>query len=92
MVEITLQLDEATAAEMQQRAKDQEKTIEQIATEQLKVANIKNGTSDASIATENSGKGKYVPKGAGKYDSGDPTLARRTRDVIREAVEKGEWP
>ncbi len=80
MVKLTIQLGPDTVAWLQQRATLEKKSIEQIAAEQLEAGyRYVPGTPP-------------IPFGAGQYSSGDPTLAGRTREVIRKAVEDGEWP
>jgi len=80
MVELTIQLGDETVAWLRERAQLENKSVEQIATEQLEAGyRYVPGTPP-------------IPLGAGQFNSGDPTLARRTREVIRKAVEDGEWP
>jgi hypothetical protein len=77
-VSITIQLDDETAKILQQLATAQHRTESEIVRAAL-----------AAYA----GTGKRVlPKGIGKYRSGQTDVSARARQILREAVQEAQWP
>ena len=74
----TIELDEQTAAVVQQFVASEKRT----ATEVIRDA----------LATYASIGHRPMPTGMGKYRSGRSDTSVNARDIIRQAVEDGEWP
>lgn len=75
---LTIELDEQTAAVVQELAAREQRSASEV-------------IQDAVAAYRAKGK-RPMPTGMGKYHSGHTDTASRAREIIREAVEKGEWP
>ena len=45
-----------------------------------------------AIQSQTCERKRPLPKGMGRYHSGRSDVSVRARELLREAVEKGEWP
>jgi predicted transcriptional regulator len=76
---LLIELDEQTAAAVQKLAANENRA----ATEVIR---------DALAAYSATVVKRPMPKGMGKYHSGHTDTASKARELLRGAVEKGEWP
>lgn len=75
---LTIELDEQTAVVVQALA-----------------ANEKRSISDGILGAVAAGPGRRnrpLPKGVGKYQSGQSDIAQNIREVLRKDVQEGKWP
>jgi predicted transcriptional regulator len=75
----TIELDEQTAAVVQELAAKEKRAAAEV-------------IHDALLAYALQPRQRALPRGIGKYRSGHTDTAQHAREIIREAVEKGEWP
>lgn len=75
---LTVELDEQTAAVVRQLAADEQRSTSEVVRDAL-----------ASYASRGR---RPLPTGMGKYHSGARDTSDRAREIIRQAVEEGEWP
>ena len=74
---LTIQLDEATTEVVQELAAEQRRSTDEV-------------VRDALSAYAHSAK-RALPKGVGKYHSGQSDVATQARQILRDAVEEGQW-
>lgn len=75
---LTIQLDEATAEVVQELAAEQCRSTDEV-------------VRDALSAYVYSAK-RTLPKGIGKYRSGQTDVSTQARQILRDAVREGQWP
>jgi ribbon-helix-helix CopG family protein len=75
---LTVELDEQTAAVVQQLAANENRSASEVIRD--------------ALATYASVGGRPLPTGMGKYGSGRSDTSVNARGIIRRAVEEGEWP
>ena len=76
MVEVTLQLNEAAAAALD---------------EMVKVTNKSNNEVVSELLIGATKPKRELPKGFGEFSSGQPDLAERTREILFEDAKEGGW-
>jgi len=74
----TIQLDDKTAEVLQQLASTENRTEGEV-------------VRDALAAYAQTGN-RVLPKGIGKYHSGQGNVSAKARELIREAVREKQWP
>jgi metal-responsive CopG/Arc/MetJ family transcriptional regulator len=74
---ITVQLDDAIAEELRRLAAEQKRSENEI-------------VCDALAAYVHSAR--PLPKGIGKYHSGQGNVSEQARDLLRQAVQENKWP
>ena len=77
MTAITVQLNDDIAAELRRLAVAQERSETEIVCEALA----------AYVQTS-----RPLPKGIGKYHSGQGNVSEQARDLLRQAVKDKQWP
>jgi hypothetical protein len=77
-VSVTVELDEKTAAVVQELAAEEQRSASEV-------------IRDAMAVYAQLGK-RPLPKGIGKYHSGRSDVSAKARELIREAVMEGQWP
>ncbi len=77
MTAITVQLSDDMAHELRRLAQSQQRSETEIVTEALA----------AYVRTA-----RPLPKGLGKYHSGQSNVAKQARDLLRQAVKDKQWP
>jgi len=77
MVTVTVQLEEHLAERLRQLAESEKRTVEELVVEA------------ALRLTEPS---RPMPKGVGKYCSGQSDVSQNARELLRDAVRSGTWP
>jgi hypothetical protein len=78
MVQLTVEIDEATAQAVRKMAEQSNKSDAEVVCD--------------AVQSYVKSQRRKLPIGAGQFHSGDGTIASRTREIIRKAVEDGEWP
>jgi predicted transcriptional regulator len=74
----TIDLDEKTARIIRELAAAQNRSAIDIIRE--------------ALAAYSQVEQRPLPKGMGKYRSGDSNVSADARDLVRDAVRKGQWP
>jgi metal-responsive CopG/Arc/MetJ family transcriptional regulator len=74
---ITVQIDDDMAEVLRRLAAEQKRTESEIVREALA----------AYVQTA-----RPLPRGIGKYHSGQAGVSEKPRDLLREAVKEGSWP
>ncbi len=74
----TVQLDEQTAAVVQELAAKENRPPEQVIHD--------------ALAVYAGRRKRRLPRGIGKYSSGQPDLAQRDEELLRQAAKEGLWP
>jgi len=77
MVRTTVYLDEEIALSLRQLAAQQRRSQAELIREAL--------ASYAERAV------RPIPKGIGKYRSGEPDIAQRAKDILAAAAKRGRW-
>lgn len=77
MVSLNVQLEDAAADVLRQLAAEQNRTESEILQEAL-----------AAFAQSR----RPLPKGIGKYRSGQSDTSTRARQILRDAAKEGQWP
>jgi hypothetical protein len=75
---LTIQLDDETAAILRELAASQNRTQNEV-------------VRDALSASAQLGRCR-LPKGVGKYHSGQADGSATARQILRDAVKEGQWP
>lgn len=75
---LTIELDAATAAVVQELAAEQHRSANEIVREALSVY-AHSGT-------------RTLPKGIGQYRSGQSDVSMQARRILRDAAKEGRWP
>ena len=83
---LTVELDEQTAAVVQELAAKENRAPAQVIHDAL--AAYAGQANQQPLPT----KRRKLPTGVGKYSSGQPELAQRAREVLRQDVKEGKWP
>jgi hypothetical protein len=78
MMPVTIELDEETAAVLQRLASSQNRPELEVVRDALSV-----------YAQQ---VPRALPKGVGKYHSGQNDVASKAREVLRDAAKEGQWP
>ena len=75
---LSVELDEKTAAVVQELAAEEKRTASEVIHDALAVY---------------AGVGKRrLPSGAGKYRSGRSDTSSKAEEILRDAVKEGQWP
>lgn len=75
---LSIQLDDEIAEVVQELAAEQQRSADEI-------------VRDALWAYAHSAK-RTLPKGIGKYRSGQSNVSTQARQILRDAVKEGRWP
>jgi predicted transcriptional regulator len=75
---LTIELDEQTAAVVQELAANEQRTASEV-------------IHDALAAYAAAGK-RPLPKGAGRYRSGRTDTSAKVDEILADAVKEGRWP
>lgn len=77
MVEITLQLNDAAAAALDHM---------------VKVTNKSNEEVISQLLVEAAKPKRELPEWFGQFESGQPDLPERTREILLQDAKEGKWP
>jgi hypothetical protein len=75
---LTIELDEQTAATVQELAADEKRSASEVIRDALAVYTSK--------------RKRPLPKGAGKYRSTHTDTAQKVDEILSDAVREGRWP
>jgi len=75
---LTIELDVATADALRELAVEQQRSTDDV-------------VRDALSAYVRSAR-RVLPKGVGKYHSGQSDVSEQARDILRDATRNGQWP
>jgi predicted transcriptional regulator len=78
MMSLTIELDEQTAAVVQALAANENRSVSDVIRD--------------AVAAYPGRRNRPLPKGVGKYQSGQPDTAQNIREIIRKDVQEGKWP
>ncbi|MBZ5611017.1 MAG: ribbon-helix-helix domain-containing protein [Acidobacteriia bacterium] len=77
-MEITVDLDIDTALKLRAMAQAQDRSVDQLIQEVLRAYTSRYK--------------RPCITGLGEFDSGETDVSERAREILKEAVRKGEWP
>jgi hypothetical protein len=75
---VTIELDEQTAAVVQELAANENRSAGEVIRD--------------ALAAYPGRRKRSLPKGVGKYRSGQSDIAQNLREILRKDVEDGKWP
>ena len=74
----TVELDERTATVLQELAANEKRTASDVIRD--------------AVAGYPGKRKRPLPRGAGKYRSGQPDIAQHAREILRQEAQEGKWP
>jgi hypothetical protein len=78
MMSLTIELDEQTAAVVQALAANENRSVNEVIRD--------------AVAAYPGKRKRPLPKGVGKYRSGQSDIAQNLRESLRKDVQEGKWP
>jgi homoserine kinase len=84
---VTVELDERTAALVQELAAKDQRSASELIHDALTVY-----ARQPKVPELPSVRRRQLPKGAGKYRSGRPEIAQNVREILRQDVQENKWP
>lgn len=75
---LTIELDEQTAAVVQALAANEKRSVSDVIRD--------------AVAAYPGRQKRPLPKGVGKYRSGQSDIAQNVREILRKDVQEGKWP
>jgi len=83
----TVELDEQTAAVVQELAATEKRSASEVIHDALTVY-----ACQPKQQRLPSTRRRQLPIGVGKYRSGQPDIAQHAREILRQDVQEGKWP
>lgn len=83
----TVELDEQTAAVVQELAATENRPASDVVRDALAVY-----AGQPKPQQLPAGKRRKLPLGVGKYSSGQSDIAQHAREILRRDVQEGKWP
>ena len=84
---LTVELDEQTAAVVQELAATEKRSAREVIHDALTVYACQSKEQPVPTA-----RPRQLPIGVGKYRSGRPNIAQHARDILRKDAKEGQWP